>query len=586
MPRFVRLEAAGHFMNGGEAPLPTAPDRLERKVMLVYSGQFESMDGPVEVKAEDVLRLAEKHNGLLAGIRRFAGGSVPVKDCPPVQLDHSASAAHTVGRLTGDLSVDDLMIEDQPRKALFGTLTILGKENVEKVLDGRWTHVSIGADLETGKLNELSITPFPAAANAAMLAKRTRFGRIVKIVEYKGVMIEVEQIGDSYTASYGSSTTDLYPSASAALDAARKSIDRGVGMSSRLAASRCSVEALNGGLFEVKNPDRVPIEGSPFKTREEAEQAAEQYSERATGAFRASKGEGMDKEKLKKHLMEKEKLSAEDADKKLASMSDEECKHLAKEADEHEKKLAAEKTEEEEKQKKAEMTARREKLVTLSKGLRSKQAGISLAAKKASISTRLSALRAEAKITPAEIKKMDLDKLAGESEAVVEATLSAYANREPVIFTGALGSQKGENVAALSQAYKSEKLLLETALNMPSKRADAEKRLAALNSDYQAKIAKLSEGGTVIHIDTAGHSHNDVYGELCKMLDEGKDVAAFKARLKQVLSEARVSMTMSADDSEKRLTALAGEVKAVQDQVNEVIALAGAALGVEAKDLE
>lgn len=494
--------------------------------MLVYSGQFESMDGPVEVKAEDVLRLAEKHNGLLAGIRRFAGGSVPVKDCPPVQLDHSASAAHTVGRLTGDLSVDDLMIEDQPRKALFGTLTILGKENVEKVLDGRWTHVSIGADLETGKLNELSITPFPAAASAAMLSKK------------------------------------------------------------RLAAGGCSVEALNGGLFEVKNPEGVPIEGSPFKTREEADKAAEQYSERATGAFRASKGEGMDKEKLKKHLMEKEKLSAEDADKKLASMSDEECKHLAKEADEHEKKLAAEKTEEEEKQKKAEMTARREKLVTLSKGLRSKQAGISLAAKKASISTRLSALRAEAKITPAEIKKMDLDKLAGESEAVVEATLSAYSNREPVIFTGALGSQKGENVAALAQAYKSEKLLLETALNMPSKRADAEKRLAALNSEYQAKITKLSEGGTVIHIDTAGHSHNDVYGELCKMLDEGKDVAAFKARLKQVLSEAKVSMTTSTDDSEKRLTALAGEVKAVQDQVNEVIALAGAALGVEAKDLE
>src|SRR5574343_633609 len=148
---------------------------LERNVMLVYAGQFESMDGPVEVTEEHLKSLVENHNSKLSKFKRFAiGNDAPLRMAPPLQLDHSTSAAVTVGRVVGDLQLakykDDETGEEKP--AVFGRIRVLGKENTEKVKDGRWIHVSIGADLEAGKLNELSITPFPAAANAAILSAR------------------------------------------------------------------------------------------------------------------------------------------------------------------------------------------------------------------------------------------------------------------------------------------------------------------------------------------------------------------------------------------------------------------------------
>lgn len=176
---------------------------LEKEAMLVYPGKFQSMDGEVEITDEHVAKLADTHNSLLSKVKRMATGEIPLRDCPPVQLDHQPTAVNTVGRVIGELSVRDAEIEGQNVKALFGKVRILGRENVEKVRDGRWIHLSIGADLEKGKLNELTITPFPAASQAAMLGKRvgkfmTAKGlcRLSKEVKYRNAIIFTTEFAD------------------------------------------------------------------------------------------------------------------------------------------------------------------------------------------------------------------------------------------------------------------------------------------------------------------------------------------------------------------------------------------------------
>lgn len=184
----TRLQS-GFLMHGSEAAGETNPAFLERDVLLVYAGSFESMDGAVEVTEDHINLLATNHNSLLSKVKRLATGDVPLKDCPPLQLDHSASAKDTVGRLIGETRAEKVEIDGKETLGLKGRVRILGRENVERVNDGRWTHLSIGADLDEGKINELTITPFPAAAHASML--RANLGKdgwttVVSPKEYRG----------------------------------------------------------------------------------------------------------------------------------------------------------------------------------------------------------------------------------------------------------------------------------------------------------------------------------------------------------------------------------------------------------------
>ncbi len=150
---------------------------IDRRAMLVYAGTFESMDGEVIVEPEHIKSLVKNHNSVLSKVKRLASGTVHLKHYPPIQLDHSTSARDTVGRLVGDLSVEDHETPDGKKvPAVFGMVRFLGKENVERVNDGRWTHLSIGADFEKGTVSELSVTPFPAAKQASLLSK-VRLGR-------------------------------------------------------------------------------------------------------------------------------------------------------------------------------------------------------------------------------------------------------------------------------------------------------------------------------------------------------------------------------------------------------------------------
>lgn len=167
----VRLKESGSLLNSEEKHEGEIPSKLEKNCMLVYCGKFQSLDGEVEVDEAKLQKLMSNHNSIMS---RMATG-VGIKKYPPLQLDHSTSAKDTVGRFTGTLEMGEHTNEaGETVKALFGKTTILGKENVEKVLDGRWTNLSVGADFENGKLSELTITPFPAADDATLMSKKNK----------------------------------------------------------------------------------------------------------------------------------------------------------------------------------------------------------------------------------------------------------------------------------------------------------------------------------------------------------------------------------------------------------------------------
>lgn len=179
--------------------------------MLVYAGSFDSMDGPVTVTEEQIDLLIQNHNASLSRLEAAGDGDEAhfVRSCPPLQVDHSTSAMMTVGRVVGRLSKGTHTLEDgsQAPCLLTDRVRVLGAENIEKCKDGRWATISIGADLEKGVLNELSITPFPAAPNASLLAKRlARFSAPYEVssTKYRGVQIEIYQMNeDDEPEEYG-----------------------------------------------------------------------------------------------------------------------------------------------------------------------------------------------------------------------------------------------------------------------------------------------------------------------------------------------------------------------------------------------
>lgn len=468
----IRLQAAGHFV--ADEGVKELSDSIERPVMLIYVGEFQSMDGPVTVTEEMVTRLVANHNARLLKAK-LPSGEVDLKCCPPVQLDHSVAATHTVGRVVGELVAQETEVEGVMRKAVFSKVRILGRENVEKIVDGRWTHVSVGCDFDQGQLNELSITPFPAAASASLLSKKN-----------------------------------------------------------------------------------------------------------------LSTGGTMDKEKMKKHLMEVQKMSAEDADKKLAEMPEDEKTKLAAEVDENEKKMAAdaEKAEKdrlaaEEKDKEAKL-ALKTNFTRLAGGLKKGMIAVQTEAKTASLGARLSRLQSESKITPAERKKMNIAELAAKPESELSAMLSTYESREPVLDTRVYSTQKAEKIKDVTEKYRLAKMELEVRMAMPSKRTEAQKALSRLAEEEKTEKTKL-EG------DTDGTPHTEYmahYDGISKMLDDGVDKERVKAAMKKMMEDALTKMGGDTKEGDKQLSGLAENFKRLQTEFKELIELVGPALGVDAKELE
>lgn len=512
------LLAGKHSCLGALAPLEAAPaaelpDRLDVPVMLVYQGKFETANtGKVHVKEEHIDRVVERHNSLMGRIKRLIGTEdIPARHLPPVQVDHSVSAWDTVGRVIGPVHKGVHTLEGgETVPALYGTMRLLGKENVQRYLDGRWTNVSVGCDFEEGKLMESSIVPFPAAPDAAMLSGTSE--------KTEGTTMKHEKLRKHLTES-------------------------------------CKM----------------------------SEEDAEKHLA-----------------KLKAHLSSHHKMSEEEAEKRLEGMTTDEHTSMSKEMDDHEK-LAAQhnppagkdldEEEENEPEHKHQMAAggaaavvqlsadAKSKVKELAGKFRTTGASAQLEGRKAGIMVRLSKLQADAKITPAEVKKIDVAKLAAATQETVDAVFGSYEAREPVVLAGVYGTAKATNAAELARELKGQQLQAETVQNMPGikKAMEAQGKSTAIKR-FSSLPADKPAAAEVEQVNVSA----EAFAPVLSLLEGGKADEA-KTELKKVVAKLAsgnyAGMTAVPKETEAQLSALADSVKSMQDQFEELMKLVGPVLG-------
>jgi hypothetical protein len=518
-------------------------------------GDFESMDGPVSVKEEHLEKICTAYNGKLAKLKRLVIGQLSVGNLPPIQLDHNRSARDTVGRLeNSNLTIEDWTDEDgRTRKALYGNVRFLGRENVEKVLDGRWSTLSIGANFDDGKLDELSVTPFPAAEKASILASGGWSGNFsVK--------------GKNYSWEKQSSSGLLW-------------------------------------LYD----EEFNVIGRGYKSVADARKAAERHS---SGSSLSNTNQPHSSiinkdsimklalyQRLRKYFKLKKKMSDEEIDEKMNKLAEEEneeeLKKLAEEAekdedkkemsddDDEEKKKLAEEEEKKKEEMKKKMSAARESLTKLSADFRAKKESAELSAKAAAIGSRLSAIRASGRITPAEAKKIDVKHLASKSQEAIDAVLKSYEDRQPVILVGQLGSMKPMSLKDMETASKQ--------IRMSQLEIETRKNMSLLkNTINETSDKRLSETTVQSHDDsdpsTDKAAMESDYMELCRLMDEGK-VSDAKSRLKNLMIRLQsmgaygmAEPTMH-EESMKQLAGLSKDIEALTSKFNDAVQLAESLAG-------
>jgi hypothetical protein len=620
MGKSVQLQSVGYLEGDGK---DVSTEVFDRPVMLVYAGQFDSMDGPVEITANHIERIASEHNSLLSKMKNLLTGDIPMRHYPPVQLDHSTSAAHTIGRLVGDLAVGKAMIEGEEKVALFGTARFLGRDNVEKAKDGRYTHVSIGADLESCKLNELSVTPFPAAPHASLLSKsKAEISAAVQVA--RGIYSKVSSHAPSVESDSEGIVSLFFETEKEASSAAQ--LLKGTGKFKSVVKDGDAVHAYlsrhyhlaehNGVKYEVREVEPgefdIVVEGKVVThhagSAEEVDREAQRYIDHE------KKEVGMH-EKLKKHLMEHRKMSEQDAEKlsaevvkhhmgkmnksdedmkkHMASADDAECKRMAEEHDEHLKHLAAEadkekqrlKDEEEKKESEKKLSAARASVVTLSKGIKAAITGLSSEIRMAGIQHRVAKLRSAGKITPAEIKKLDVVKLASLSQEAVEAALGAFEILEPRVDFGAVsGTTKADIVSVVAKKFRMARLELETRLNMPSKKAEAEALLTKLSEEERKEMAAArADAGE----PSKGVLTKVSYDDLCKMLEDKEKHEDLKKHLKHLVDiHGSEGDAHGGEEEGKRMSALAKSQTELQNRFEELVSAVAPALGIKPEELK
>lgn len=716
----VQLQA-GHFAEGNVS-VSELGDSLEKDALLVYCGTFQSMDGEVDILDDHLKKLASNHNSWLSKFKRMASGEIPAKACPPIQLDHSKSARDTVGRLVGDLKLAPYKAEGgEEVLGLYGRLKILGKENVEKVKDGRWTHLSIGADLEEGKLTELTITPFPAAPEAAMLsrtdpqgrskaiewamreapkltgaayrpdagddyilcdfetvqqasdfadkAEATRYFQDVKIdrhssganvrlifkkgmsanmrkgdvvtTEYKGYKIgavqenvEGEDSDWSCFVSKGGRTVyelkDTYQNAKDATDEAKREIDAGnVKMTGDSNIAKDAKESemaddknlegdgeQSGGVhIDIQSHNEEEEEGEEQMTEEQkAEQLgrlkkhlmeSQGLSEVAVAKRMKYMGEAEMKrlteelnqhtvgleEKIKKHLIEEYGHDEKEAAEKMKQLTEEDRKELASDADAKAAKLADVAGEDSDKDgdkkklanqvehKEVGMSAdAKKKLVELVGDFRKAQSNTTLAAKKQAVHTRLSALKAEGKITPAEIKGLDIVKLASSSDEALTLALETYSKREPQVLSGMYGTVHGEAVIELKRLAKKNAMAKEMLQDM---------KFTSQGIKMSAEDRKELEAEEQAPAEMEGDSENTnelsaELSSLCTMMDDAEKKEEVKERMRK-LADRLKQMGAMADDKAVGADSAAEMESAVKEMCTKfdgLMTLVGPVLGL------
>jgi outer membrane biosynthesis protein TonB len=491
----------------------------DRRALLVYMGHFNSLDGPVDITYDHLQHIANNHNERIAKLGDFARMS----DYPPIQLDHSRSARDTVGRLIGPVELG----VHEGVAALFGQVRILGCDNWEKVCDGRWTHLSINADLEKGKIQELTITPFPAAENAVLLKKGEEMA--------KKKLEETEEKKD---------------------EKKEEAEDEKVELSEDKDEDDKKLAEDEGKKDEEKEETEEEKAKKVELSKTQVDETFEHRGQECKIIWSSLKGDGTDTRYW--GVCSDLELQTRPTNSRAEAKS-----ALKKMVEENEKEATGLSAEEEKATKKIEMSAALSTFQSSASSLR-------LAMRKANISARLSKLKADAKITPAEIKKMNLVELAGSNDQTINAVLKSYEGRQPVIHTGQLGSLKATNAAEIAKECKLSNLEAETRANMPSLSKKDSKKSTRLSSEITEQNSKKVEEVSM------SSDHDGMWSEIVKAIQDGDQDTGktlFMKACKMELGD------VSVDD--KEIATLMSAFCALDEQFVNVVRLATEATGTK-----
>ncbi len=566
----------------GQEKLAEIPGMLEKECLICYEGEFESMDGPVSVDAEKLQRVAETYNAKIARAKKLENGEPHPGFIAPVQLDHGNGALQTIGRINSFLELRPYKTsEGQEVIGLYGKLKFLGKDNVERVLDGRFANLSIGANFETGELTEVTVTPFPAAPEASLLSKNkdkkmaSPGEEVAKEFKYRGVTVTIIKEEDGYCVYLDGIETASFRRLDEAVREAKigvdQELDEKMSKGDKKMSKKMNDQADKGGmnmseeqrkeLAKMMYEDMKQLAEEEKKTKEEAETLAnykrimddkakmaegeEKKDEKMEAAEDEKAKMSEEKEEEKKELSAEEKkeeakmADKEDEEKKeMSDKKEEEKKEMSEPKEEEKKEMASEEKEEEKLASEAEGDGKeviqkvKESMSRLSKAFGEKSGQARLALKKNAIASKLSKLRSEAKITPAEIKKINLDQLAAKSDEVINATLATFESREPVVHTGVFGTTKAMDVSALSKDIKERQAKLselEHKMNMPSKRKAAEE-------EYKKLQAEMGKGQEILLSAVKTEEVDALSDKFSQLLDAGKTDEA-KALMKTAAND-------------------------------------------------
>ena len=151
-------------------------ERAHVVARVLRQGTFTSgMNGATfKITTDDLIQIKNHYNGRFKEyVKSIFQDKLPEYDIEGVQflpncIEHQVNDEHVVGRIIGNLWLED----DKITQAvwLHAKIEVLGKENVDKLKDGRRKAVSINFNTETYELQEISFVAYGAVPDACILS--------------------------------------------------------------------------------------------------------------------------------------------------------------------------------------------------------------------------------------------------------------------------------------------------------------------------------------------------------------------------------------------------------------------------------
>lgn len=449
----------GQILSHQTALVPNC-DYIDKRCVLLTAGTFNSMDGEVTITDEHLQKICDVYNNKIEEIK-LQGRDPSMADYQPAQLDHSTSARDTVGRLIGPLSVGEI----NGKSTLFGVIRFLGQEAIEKVSDGRWTHLSVGIkSLESCELDEITVTPFPACRDAILFSEK------------------------------GNKMSD--------------------------------------------------------EEKKEEKNLAEEKTDK--------------EEKEEKKLTDDKDENDKKEEKKLSDDKDTDDKK-------DEKKLNDEKANDEnEEDEKEEKEMSKKKLSAAFTAFKSKQEAIKLAMKEANLKATFKRLQAQAKILPAEMKKIDVARLAKSSQETIDAVVDSYELRQPLVYTQVMGTVHAINPTLIRKEIKEKHL------------SDLEKETRARFSSIPKKDDQQSNNDTNFSNnkpteENTNIGHIDLWDEIVSSIKKGDEQAAKDMYMKMTGARLEDDSCAASEVDMKKLMA---DFASLEESYSEVVRLSALATGI------